>query len=155
MREWDGPVVSHRFQHHDVHNSYHLNCCSEKLDYKECIDPLLGTNLSCLNFGKNSKSSVAKEAAKSNKKMDNGCYGTNFGEYFDLYHYSSQICIFVNYLCMNLWKITSKYSIRPQENTDFKPKKRNKEVILTECAALMEGGKHIKLNVDCNNNYVI
>ena len=38
----------------------------------------------------------------------------NFGKYFDLvYRHSSKICRFVNFLCMNLCKITPKYSLRP------------------------------------------
>ena len=33
------------------------------------------------------------------------------------YHYSSKIHRFVNYLCMNLWQISRKYSLNPKSNT--------------------------------------
>ena len=49
-------------------------------------------------------------------------YRLNFGKYFEPLHYSSKLCCFIYYLCMNLWKITSKYSLQPRvEYLDFGP----------------------------------
>ena len=47
------------------------------------------------------------------RKQRDKRWWSNFSEYFQPLRYLSKLTCFVYYSCMNLWKITSKYSLRP------------------------------------------